>query len=127
MKRFFAIIILILYSIANFGVGVHTHWCGGKISSINISFSSKHTCGCGPKMDKSCCKNEFVYSKLSGEHLKCASSIFNSNKIDFQPKVYILDKEFIHQTFLVIDFSQYHAPPFKTKHSIFLANDVFRI
>ena len=116
-----------LYSIANFGIGVHTHWCGGKISSVKISFSSEHTCGCGPKMEKSCCKNEFIYSKLSNEHLKCAGTIFSSNKIEFQYKVTVQNLEFVLQPFFVKDFSQYHAPPFKTKLSVFLANKVFRI
>lgn len=127
MKRFFALIILMMYSIANVGIGVHTHWCGGKISSVKISFSTDHTCSCGPKMEMGCCKNKFVYSKQSVDHLKCANTLINNNKIDIKPVIITQYADFQIQPFVLKEFSQYHAPPFKTKLKLFLVNSIFRI
>ena len=127
MKRALAIFILMLYSIANFGISVHTHWCGGKISSVRISYSLKHTCGCGPKMDIGCCKNGFVYSKLSNEHVKSANNVIQDYKNDLKPIVSLKPIDFSISFIVTRDISNYHAPPFKTKLPVFLSNSVFRI
>ena len=127
MKRILALVILMMYSIANFGFGIHTHWCGGKVSSVNISFITKHTCDCCPKMEKSYCKNEFVYSKLSIEHFKSACSLIQDNNKFVTPFIITQQPDLFQLTFVQNDFSQYHAPPFKTKQNVFLTNRVFLI
>jgi hypothetical protein len=80
MKRITTVFLLLLYVTTTFGFSLQLHWCGQKISSVNLIFSEKHSCTCGTKeMKPSCCKNSVEYFKVKTDHQNSAiSSITNT-------------------------------------------------
>lgn len=77
MKKITAIFFLPLFLIANLGVAVSVHWCGGKLDSIDFFSDGKHKCKCGEKaMKLDCCKDKTVQLRASDELAK--TKIFNS-------------------------------------------------
>jgi hypothetical protein len=74
MKRSLGIFLLIAYTATTLGIGFQLHFCGKKISSVNLIISDLHLCDCGTaEMKPDCCKNEIKYIKLKTAHGKSAS------------------------------------------------------
>lgn len=90
MKRLISFLILTIYSVTTFGVGLQFHYCGKKISSVQVVFTDEHNCKCGKgKMKPGCCKDEIKYFKVKSDHSK--SSITSSFKFQwslFLPKIF---------------------------------------
>ena len=128
MKRITAIIFLLSFLIANSGIAVNVHYCGGKLSSINFFSSNIHLCKCGKKaMKKNCCKDKTAFLKMKDDLVKTnltAFKIYTSKLILALPKPI----EFVPtaQTQLVV-LSLYHPPPFKPKSPIYLLDRVLLI
>lgn len=69
MKRFVAFLVLHLYILTTFGVGLQIHYCGKKINSIKVVVTEQHDCSCGKgKMKPGCCKDDLKYLKVKSEH-----------------------------------------------------------
>lgn len=128
MKKITAILLLSFFLIANSGVAVSAHWCGGKLASINLYANGEHKCKCGKKaMKPNCCKDKTVQLKANDELVK---TTFINFKIPIQKFLLACTSlnEVIpssHYQFAVVSF--YHPPLFKPKVPIFLLDGVFLI
>jgi len=62
-------------------MAVNLHWCGGKLSSLELNSLEKPLCGCGKKsMKPDCCENSHLLLKASDELAKVNNSnIFNQS------------------------------------------------
>ena len=61
---------------ANSQMALSFHWCGGKLSSLDLNSIEKSMCGCGKKaMKPNCCKDSSFLLKASDEFSKAS---FNS-------------------------------------------------
>lgn len=59
MRRFFTAIFAVYYLAVAAGVTVHTHYCMGKMASMDFFFPRKNPCPCGEKGEMpGCCKHE---------------------------------------------------------------------
>lgn len=75
MKKLGSILLLLFFLIANSGTAVNLHWCGGKLSSLNLNSIEKSMCGCGKKtMKPNCCKDSNFLLKASDEFSKATHS-----------------------------------------------------
>jgi hypothetical protein len=128
MKRITAIFFLLTFLIANTGMAVNVHYCGGKLSSINFFSLDNHPCKCGKKaMKKDCCKDKTTFLKMKDDVVKSNITTFKittlkhiislPNPIEFVPSA---------QTQLVV-LTLYHPPPFKPKAPIYLLDRVLLI
>lgn len=111
MKRITAIFFLLTFLLANTGMAVTVHYCGGKLSSINFFSLDNHPCKCGKKaMKKDCCKDKTTFLKMKDDLVKTNLTTF---KIPTSKLIISLPKpiEFVAtaQTQLVV-LSLYHPP-----------------
>ena len=107
---------------------MNLHWCGKKVRIVAFDSSHEKRCLCSKKMPAGCCKDVHVKVKLTENH-KTASQIV----IPVTDFVRYFDSFFSVAVpkwapqIVVFDFTNYHAPPFKSKQPVYLANSVFRI
>jgi hypothetical protein len=86
MKRITAIFFLLTFLMANTGMAVTVHYCGGKLSSINFFPLDGHYCKCGKKaMKKDCCKDKTTFLKMKDDLVK-------TNFNDFMIKLYTKER-----------------------------------
>ena len=128
MKRIRAIFLLLTFLIANSGMAVTAHYCGGKLSSILFLSFDMHPCKCGKKaMKKNCCKDKTTYLKMKNDLAKSNSIVFKtaSPKLIFP---YLKQFELVPSAQFQYSVSAfYHPPPFKPKGPIYLLDRVFLI
>jgi hypothetical protein len=71
VKKASTILLLLLFLIANSGMAVNLHWCGGKLSSVELNIDKKSKCECGKKsMKPNCCEDSSFHLKASDEYSK---------------------------------------------------------
>ena len=64
MRRFFTAIFAVYYLAVASGVTVHSHYCMGKLASMDLFHSRKNPCPCGEKGEMpGCCKHEVLLLK----------------------------------------------------------------
>ena len=128
MKKVTAIFLLLTFLVANTGMAVTIHYCGGKLSSIDIFSFDKHPCKCGKKaMKKDCCKDKTTFLKMKEDLAKTNSIVFKTPSVK---QIFPLVRQFelvpsAQFQYLVSAF--YHPPPFKPKAPIYLLDRVFLI
>ena len=128
MKKVSAIFLILVFLIANSGVAVSSHWCGGKLASIDFFSDGEHNCKCGNKpMKPNCCKDKTL-------HLKANDNLSKTNHFAF--KISVPKFLFVIQTYNFVPHSAqhqyaasdfYHPPLFKPKALIYLLDRVFLI
>ncbi|MES2395090.1 MAG: hypothetical protein V4549_03770 [Bacteroidota bacterium] len=128
MRKATAIFLLLLFLIANSGVAISAHWCGGKLSSIDFFADREHKCKCGKKaMKPNCCKDKTLQLKANDELSKTNHFAF---KISITKFLFPLARqiELVPPTQLQYVASNfYHPPPFNPKAPIYLLDRSFLI
>ena len=129
MRRFTVILFSFLYLIPAIGVSLDLHKCGKQIKIISVNANHKSKCPCGTDMPFGCCKDIHLSVKIVDSQ-KCSNSTIipqsNFFKQVFTQTLITLCETCFSQND-VFDFSNYHAPPFKSKHPVYLTNSVFLI
>jgi hypothetical protein len=127
MKKIAIILFTVFYLIPVVGFSINMHWCGNNLTSVKIGTPFDTTCNsCQKGMQRSCCKNTSLLIKFSDNQSKpvtSSQSTINCFKIFTQLSVQL----FTGVSYIAIPFYTYHAPPFKSKLSGYLSNNVFRI
>ncbi|MFN0187522.1 MAG: HYC_CC_PP family protein [Bacteroidia bacterium] len=84
MKKFCIVLLLVSYLVPAVGVGVNLHWCGHILFAVSMDSDAHQDCLCtqfkevGSDSKPDCCKDDYVYYKLSQQHT--SSSIFSLNQ-----------------------------------------------
>ena len=72
MKKGFALLVLIIYSLSAFGASLDLHYCCGKLDRINsIPVKSKPCCSKKAEkemQDNGCCKDQHFTFQVKSEH-----------------------------------------------------------
>ncbi|WP_160711874.1 HYC_CC_PP family protein [Chitinophaga solisilvae] len=129
MKRFFAILFAVMYTLLTSGFTVNVHYCMGKLASVKLHSAPEDMCGkCGkPVKGKECCKNEIKFCKVTETH-QAAKAIQQSFTVvaDMQLPVITLSTPALSaQKILVGGYP--HDPPEPLNTPIFLRNCTFLI
>ena len=128
MKRIVIILFSFFYLLTVAGFNVSAHWCGEKINFISIDAAHNKKCTCTGQMPPGCCKDVHFYVKVTDSQKISTTSVSS---------MYSLVKEVVASCSLpgqiyfshleAFDFANYHAPPLKSKLSVYLLNRIFRI
>lgn len=65
VKKFTVLVILMVYSLASFGVSLNYFYCCGKLKKVSIVVTPIHEKDCPIKKGKNCCENKTVSHKIS--------------------------------------------------------------
>ena len=127
MPKLLSALLIFFYMLPAVGFSVDVHWCGKKVKLIAFDSPHEKKCPCSKKMPAGCCKDIHVSAKLT-DNQKAASQLTAPNNCSKQLNSVVsllVSKPVSHV--IVFDFTRYHAPPFKNKLPVYLANHIFRI
>ena len=127
MKKFFALILTIVYMTASSGVVLNVHYCMGKMSSVRVDNFSEKECKCGMKTSaKGCCHNEVRVVKMTNLHKQAAAASYVFAPITLLPvAVSLID---ISKTYTSdVNIAVANKPPDLASNKVYLSNCVFRI
>ena len=128
LKRLIVVFFVIAYLVPAIGFSVDVHWCGKTVRVVDLNASHHTKCPCKTNMPKGCCKDKHLLVKLTDEYRNLACVDFLKSFTTFNALASVFIQTITPTTpTLVFDFSRYHAPPFKSKESIYLRNRIFRI
>lgn len=129
MKKITILFLLMNYLVATYGVAMHQHYCGNRLTSTYIIGLFTAKCSCAPqkKMSKGCCKEKITFSKLSDNqqhngHLFVKEKIC-INGVIIYPNYNVTDCPFSYEEVLFYT----HAPPPKPAVSLSILHSQFRI
>ena len=129
MKKLPALILLIVFLIANSNVAMSMHWCGGRLVSVAIFSGTQHPCKCGQKaMKPDCCKNKTVEIKANKELIKSTTHFTLQNSAT--KILFIVNNIFLSskQSDIITPYYTFIIhPPNKLKTPIFLLDRAFLI
>ncbi len=128
MKRTAIILLLTIYSLSTFGVGLKEFYCCVKLKSVSLTIASEGKDKCSKGDNKQgCCKTKYQYLNVKDNHLASAHVA--------TPLNYFSDLHTITPSYQSISFATQeidvingsHAPPLYTGVPIYISNCVFRI
>lgn len=127
MKKFFALILTIVYMTASSGVVVNVHYCMGKMASVQMDNSTDNLCKCGVKTSsKGCCHNEVKVVRMTNLHKQsvAVSYVFVSTAL-LPVAVSLID---ISKTYTSdVNITVANNPPDLASNKVYLSNCVFII
>jgi hypothetical protein len=127
MKRVAILLFTVFYMLPVIGFSIDVHWCGNKVNSIKIVSDKEEKCPCGKKMKNGCCKDTHTFIKLT-DNQKAGSTLTTFINHPLEISLFIISKTNLFSSRSEIcNFSRDHAPPYKSKHPVYFACNVFRI
>jgi hypothetical protein len=127
MKRFFTLILMLIYITASSGVVLNVHYCMGKVSSVKVDNFSDEVCKCGAAAaEMSCCFSEFKVVKLEDAHKAVVVAPHIEMPVANLPvSLSLID---IAKTLPATEQRRViHHPPLTSTLDIYIKNGVFRI
>jgi len=80
MKRLITLFIALIYLVVSTGFVMNSHYCMGKLSSIELGRSEVKKCICGMRIDRAkkskCCHSKLDVVKLQEAHKTAPSVLF---------------------------------------------------
>lgn len=128
MKKFKAIILLVLFLTSNSGIAISMHWCCGKLASVHFTANKTSKCKCGKKsMKANCCKDKTIVFKTKGDVAKSQIIVVKTTAptIIFTPITPFQIAE-TKQALLTV-YTLFHPPPVKQISAIYLMGSSFLI
>ncbi len=94
MKRLLTPFIALIYLVMSTGFVMNSHYCMGKLSSIELGRSEVKKCICGMRIDSTkknkCCHSKIDVVKLEDSHKSTTSTIVFANIIEaVLPQFYV--------------------------------------
>jgi hypothetical protein len=129
MKKIALILLICIYSLSVFGIGIKQFYCCGKLKSADIVFAEqevKEKCGKGDEKS-GCCKTEYKSLKVKDSHI-AAGDI--STPVKHFTDLHLFAPSFevralANQPLVVANTS--HAPPLHHGIPVYLFYCVYRI
>ncbi len=122
------ILLLMIYSLASWGVGIRQFYCCGKLKSVNIAITqdSRDHCGKGDKKP-GCCENKYQFFKVKDTHI-AAEGINHPAKFAVEFDSHLPAPDFAYFSNQAIYFANYtNGPPLAPGKTIYIFNCIFRI
>ena len=127
MKKATVIVLLMLYTLSSFGIGVRQFYCCGKLKTTVLSIVPGPKKICSGGSGDGCCKTEYQFFKVKDSHF--GSQEINSPfqqvaEVYFSP-IPAWDVPFV-KTEVSTNVSA-HGPPLPAATPIYIFNCVYRI
>lgn len=118
MKKFAILAILMVYSLASFGVSLNYFYCCGKLKEVTVIVKPVHEKDCPVKKGKNCCENKTVSHKISVDQKNNPLSFYEP--INFSVTA-LPQSEYIGQANI---FTQCQVTPLYKKPPPFFSSDL---
>ena len=128
MKKIALILLISIYALSSFGIGIKQFYCCGKLKSTSITIlqEAKEKCGMGDEKS-GCCQTEFKILKVKDTHI--ADDAIN-NSVKHFSEIIIVNQSFetvptVQQQVVVNNPG--HAPPLHQDIPLYIFNCTYRI
>ena len=128
MKKVSLILLISIYALSSFGIGIKQFYCCGKLKSTSISFIEDNKQKCGKGNEKSgCCKTKYQSFKVKDTHIAADA---NTNPVKYFSEAIVFNSSFEimggiqHQ--IVVNHPG-HAPPLHYSLPLYIFYSVYRI
>lgn len=128
MKKIALILLICMYALTSFGIGIQQFYCCGKLKSTSISFLQEVKEKCSNGNEKNgCCQTQFTSLKVKDTHIPAGAI---SNSVNIFPDIVLFNSSFdavellTHQT---IVNNPGHSPPLLKATPLYILNCNFRI
>jgi hypothetical protein len=129
MQKIAVILLICVYALSSFGVGIKQFYCCGKLKSTSISLveNSKEKCAKGDKKS-GCCKTEFKSLKVKDTHI-AADAINNPAKhfTDFHVFIPSFEVAALANEPMGIANASHAPPPSHHGVAVYILNCTYRI
>ena len=86
MKRLLTLFIALIYLVMSTGFVMNSHYCMGRLSSVELGVSEVKKCICGMRIDSAkknkCCHSKIEVVKLEDSHKSTPSILFHTNLME---------------------------------------------
>ncbi len=128
MKKIAIILLLSIYAISSFGIGIQQFYCCGKlkVTSFTLVQYAKETCEKGNQMS-GCCKTKFQSFKIKDTHI-AADAV--SNPVKYFSDHLVSTSSFENGTLAdkqIVVNNPSHAPPLNYGLPIYILHCTYRI
>jgi hypothetical protein len=129
MKKIFLSLLVCIYALSTFGIGIREFYCCGKLKSVNFSFVQEATqkCAKGETDNGGCCKTQHKFFKVKDNHVVSYYEVNTTNHFLLLHNVIPEFKFSIHFPEQTASNDRSHAPPPKSGVPVYLSNRVFLI
>lgn len=133
MKKFFVLILAILYMGSSTGATFHMHYCMGKLVDVQLWHGGTEKCSkCGTDhneiCERKCCKDEHKTVKLEKDQKATENAINHMQLVAIAtPVSYVGLAQQLHVISLIEAYPFSNAPPRSTKVPPHILNCNFRI
>jgi hypothetical protein len=129
MKKASLLILIVLYAVSSFGIGIRAFYCCGKLKSIQFSFvqEAKDKTANGENKKGDCCKTTHHFFKVKDNH-KAADNVYAIAKpvIQLHEPGSIFNAPLYFTGQVAVSYHS-HAPPIPAGVPLYVSNRVFLI
>jgi hypothetical protein len=129
MKKTSLLLLLVIYTVSVFGIGVREFYCCGKLQSVHISFiqEAKEKATKGESAMGGCCKTTHTFFKVRDNHKAADNFSHLSVPVVHLQALFTVFNEPVYFRDQVTVANATHAPPGDESVPIYLSNRVFRV
>ncbi|HEX4373046.1 MAG TPA: hypothetical protein VHZ50_07085 [Puia sp.] len=129
MKKVLLSLLVCIYALSSFGIGIREFYCCGKLKSVNFSFvqeSKENGAKCESDNGR-CCKTQHKFFKVKDNHVASYYEINAANHFIFLHHVTPEFKLPVYLSNQITFDNPSHAPPRDSGVPVYISNRVFRI
>jgi hypothetical protein len=78
MKKAAIFLLLNIYTVATFGIGINSYYCCGKLRSVTVSLIEQKDATCSKNAAPSCCNTRHQFLKIHDSHLAATGFFYFS-------------------------------------------------
>lgn len=130
MKRLLTLFIAFIYLVMSTGFVMNSHYCMGKLSSIELGRSEVKKCICGMRIDSAkknkCCHSKIEVVKLEDSHKSTTSTIIFTNFFEAMMPPFYVESVLLTNTYTANQYLK-KLPPNLNKQDTYKRIGVFLI
>ena len=126
MKKIAILLLLSIYSLASFGIGVNSFYCCGKLKSVTLSFFEKNVQVPADNSNSSCCQTKHQFLQVHDTHIAASIAHFYISPDLALPSPFI-NKVPLFTTTIGQEATTAHAPPLSVLPPLYILHCVYRI
>ncbi len=128
MKKAALILLVTIYALSSFGIGIKQFYCCGELEATNLTFIQQDVKKCGKQDEEGCCQTKYQFYKVSDQHAAAVDIISPTKQFTllhvFTPIYTSL--ALVNQQ-LNDSANSSNAPPLHSGVPLFIFNCIYRV
>ena len=128
MKKVALILLMSVYGLSIFGIGISKFYCCSKLKSVSFTFAESHKEECkANKLQSNCCQKKTQHIKVKDAHKASVENNFSPKSFPLSDTIYTSTQNLTFNSQQAHTTYNIHGPPVFNKAPIYILNCVYRI